>query len=57
MIRCDDKFSQVCEGEKQITAFNMNKYIQKYFEKIPKEEQSKYKEILQRRENGSTIDG
>lgn len=57
MIRCDDKFSQVCEGEKQITAFNMNKYIQKYFEKIPKEEQPKYKEILQRRENGSTIDG
>ncbi|ORE04457.1 SWIB-domain-containing protein [Rhizopus microsporus var. microsporus] len=38
-INCDDYFIQLCDGEKRINTFTLNKYIQKYFEKLSDEEQ------------------
>ncbi|KAI7907403.1 SWIB/MDM2 domain-containing protein [Cokeromyces recurvatus] len=50
IINCDDKFKLLCDNLEQVSAFTINKYTQKYFEKIPAEEQANYKKILQDRE-------
>lgn len=54
VIECDAKFKEICDGEDSVSAFALNKYISKYFKKIPKEEQNKYKQILREREEGSS---
>lgn len=53
IIICDDLFKKLCDGAEQINAFTLNKYTQKCFEKIPKEEQAKYKEIVASQEENS----
>lgn len=50
MINCDANFKELCDGADQINTFTLNKYTQKCFEVIPKDEQPKYKEIVAERE-------
>ncbi|KAL9542188.1 hypothetical protein MBANPS3_008739 [Mucor bainieri] len=50
VLRCDDKLRELCDGEKEVSAFSINKYTQKCFTNIPKEDQPKYKQILLERE-------
>ncbi|GAA5809535.1 hypothetical protein MFLAVUS_002945 [Mucor flavus] len=54
VIICDDKFKELCDGEERITAFSMNKYTQKFFVPIPKEEQEKYRAILRQQEENKS---
>ncbi|KAI9250867.1 SWIB/MDM2 domain-containing protein [Helicostylum pulchrum] len=54
VIICDDKFKELSGGEERITAFSMNKYTQKFFVPIPKEEQEKYKAILRQQEENKS---
>ncbi|KAG1144475.1 hypothetical protein G6F37_007014 [Rhizopus arrhizus] len=39
-INCDDYFKELCDGTERINAFTINKYLQKYFEKLSDEEQA-----------------
>jgi len=50
VLRCDAKLKELCDGEDEVSAFSINKYTQKCFTNIPKEEQPKYKQILLERE-------
>lgn len=54
VIICDDKFKELCDGEERITAFSMNKYTQKFFVPIPKEEQEKYRATLRQQEENKS---
>lgn len=50
VLHCDAKLKELCDGEDKVSAFSINKYTQKCFTTIPKEEQPKYKQILLQRE-------
>ncbi|KAI9473641.1 MAG: SWIB/MDM2 domain-containing protein, partial [Benjaminiella poitrasii] len=50
VINCDEKLKLLCDNLEQVSAFTINKYTQKCFEKIPTDEQPKYKKILHDRE-------
>ncbi|CAO3649275.1 unnamed protein product [Mucor fragilis] len=50
VLRCDAKLKELCDGEDEVSAFSINKYTQKCFTTIPKEEQPKYKQMLLERE-------
>ncbi|CAO0789821.1 unnamed protein product [Mucor circinelloides] len=50
VLKCDAKLKELCDGEDQVSAFSINKYTQRCFTNIPKEEQPKYKQMLLERE-------
>ncbi|KAI8639144.1 SWIB/MDM2 domain-containing protein [Parasitella parasitica] len=50
VLKCDAKLKELCDGQDEVTAFSINKFTQKCFTVIPKEEQPKYKQILLERE-------
>jgi chromatin remodeling complex protein RSC6 len=50
ILKCDAKLKELCDGQDEVSAFSINKFTQKCFQVIPKEEQPKYKKILLERE-------
>ncbi|KAI9244763.1 SWIB/MDM2 domain-containing protein [Sporodiniella umbellata] len=47
LIDCDEKFKELCDGISQVSSFALNKYTQKCFVKISKEEQPIIKKKLE----------